>query len=357
MPKRTWFLRCVATAAFLLLTNAFVAANLLRSFDLERRFLFLCVYAAVLCLLVFCFRRIRSTAPYPIKCIGAYGMGFFISLSMAAALTFLLPLPGWVMPAAAVILAIYGFLHARRIAVKYYSAPLLEEPFRLVLISDVHLGSVGSEERLPKLIERINEQAPDLVCIAGDLVDNCFPAVRNPDRAAALLCGIESRYGVYACLGNHDAGESAAAMEDFMAAAGIRVLKEAYETVGPLQLLGRLDGKPHGNYVNSSRRETAELLRENPRPELSLIVMDHNPATISQYDERCALLLCGHTHNGQIFPGSLVIRAINTCGYGYYRKDEHSPHVVVSSGAGTWGPPMRMGTDCEIAVIELCHTH
>jgi len=74
---------------------------------------------------------------------------------------------------------------------------------------------------------------------------------------------------------------------------------------------------------------------------------------IPQYDGRCSLLLCGHTHNGQIFPGNLVVRAINICGYGYARRDENSPHIVVSSGAGTWGPPMRIGTDCEIAVIEL----
>lgn len=340
-------------STFLLATNTLLAYHLLRVFRVERPLLFLLSYAAVLFLILTCFRRIRSTAPYGLRCIGAYGMGLYIALTMVSAATFFLPLPGWVVASLGAALALYGFAHARKIQVKRYAIPFLNEPLRIVLISDVHLGAVGSEERLPRLIEAINRQEPDLVCIAGDLIDNCYEALRNPTKAAALLRSIKSRFGVYACLGNHDAGESAEAMERFITSAGVYILKEEYKTVGPLQLLGRLDGKPHGNYVNSSRRDTETLLAENPRPEMPLIVMDHNPAEISQYDSRCSLLLCGHTHNGQIFPGNLAIRAINTCGYGYYRKDKRSPHVVVSSGAGTWGPPMRIGTNCEIAVIEL----
>lgn len=352
MKKSLWFYRVTVMTVFMLISALLIYKELLRSFPSLAGAGFALIFAFSLLLLLYCFRRIRSTAPYPIRCIGAYGMGIFIALAMSAVPSFLLRLP-WVLPVSTLLLCVYGFLHPRRIAVRHYHAPILSKPFRLVLISDVHLGSVGSEERLPKLISCINQQKPDLVCIAGDLVDNYFPAIRNPERAAALLRGMESRYGVYACLGNHDAGESAGAMEEFMAAAGIRVLKEAYEKAGPLQLLGRLDERPHGNYVNQARGDTDELLAANPRPERPLVVIDHNPAVIPQYDGRCALLLCGHTHNGQIFPGSLVIKAINLCGYGYYRKDSQSPHVVVSSGAGTWGPPMRIGTDCELVVIEL----
>lgn len=351
MKRSAWIWRCATMTLFLLLTSSFVAFALLHSFAPMRRGLFLGLYAATIFLFVVCFRRIRSSALYPIRCLGAYGMGLFIAVSMTAPLAFFLPGRLWF--PAALGLAVYGFLHARIISVKRYAAPLLPNPFRLILISDVHLGAVGSEERLPKLAAAINAEKPDLICIAGDLIDNCFEAIRDPERAAALLRSIESRCGVYACLGNHDAGKSAAAMEAFMEAAGIRVLKDEYVTFGRLQLLGRLDGKPHGDYVNSKRRDTAALLWGNPRPDLPLIVLDHNPSTIPQYDERCALLLCGHTHNGQIFPGNFVVQAINVCGYGYYRKDENSPHVVVSSGAGAWGPPMRIGTDCEIVVIEL----
>lgn len=353
VTKRTWLLRCIFTAVFLISTNALVALTLLHGISEEQQPLFLLAYALTFLLIVYCFHRIRSTAPYGIRCIGAYGIGLYIAITMVTAVTFFLPLPGWVTAALGTALAAYGFLHARSIRIRRYAVPILDKPLRIVLISDVHLGAVGSVERLPRLVKTINAAKPDLVCIAGDLIDNCFEALHKPERTAALLKEVKSRWGVYACLGNHDAGDSAGEMEAFMAAAGIRVLKEEYETIGPVQLLGRLDRRPHGNYVNSRRGDTKELLAANPRPELPLIVMDHNPAEISQYDGRCSLLLCGHTHNGQIFPGNLAIRAINTCGYGYYRKDKRSPHVVVSSGAGTWGPPMRIGTNCEIAVIEL----
>ena len=352
MNKRTWLLRCCVMMLTLLLTNALVAVKLIRAFDIARAGLFVGCYAAGIGLIVARFRRIRSRSPYIIKCIGAYGIGLYIALSMAAAAACVIPLPGWLMVLLAFGLALYGFNHAEKIYVNHYHVPILPQSIRLVLISDVHIGSVRSEERLPKLIRRINEQKPDLVCIAGDLIDNCFEAVRDPERAAALFRSIQSTYGIYACLGNHDAGKSAAEMEAFMAEAGIVLLKEEYAEVGPITLLGRLDGKPHGNYVNSSRRDTEMLLAEKPQNDLPLVVLDHNPAVIPQYDDRSSLLLCGHTHNGQIFPGNLVIRAINICGYGHY-KGADTPHVVVSSGAGTWGPPMRIGTNCEIAIVEL----
>lgn len=353
MKKSTWLMRCVLMTGFLLVTNGLVLTGLMRSFSLVYPQRFIAAYIGMITMIIVCFRRIRSDAPYYIKCIGAYGMGLYITLTMAAVVCIFLPIPGWAAVLLALTPALYGFVHARKIKVKRYRVPLLKKNFRLLLISDVHLGSVGSEERLPLLIERINQEMPDLVCIAGDLIDNSFPAVRDPENAAKLFQKIESRCGIYACLGNHDAGKSAAEMQNFMKKAGIRVLQEEYIVLEDVLLLGRLDARPHGNYVNSSRGDTEKLLRANPRCDLPLIVIDHNPSVIRQYDGRTSLLLCGHTHNGQIFPGNLVIKAINTCGYGYYRKDGKSPHVVVSSGAGTWGPPMRIGTDCEVAVIEL----
>lgn len=353
MKKSTWLMRCVLMTGYLLVTNVLVLIGLMRSFSLAHPLRFIAVYIGTIALIIVCFRRIRSAAPYYIKCIGAYGMGLYITLTMAAVVCIFLPIPGWAAVLLVLTPALYGFVHARKITVKRYRVPLLKKNFRLLLISDVHLGSVGSEERLPQLIGQINLEKPDLVCIAGDLIDNSFPAVRDPENAAKLFQKIESRCGIYACLGNHDAGKSAAEMQDFMKKAGITVLQEEYAILQDVLLLGRLDSKPHGNYVNSVRRNTEIVLSANPRRDLPLIVIDHNPSVIRQYDGRTSLLLCGHTHNGQIFPGNIVIKAINTCGYGYYRKDSQSPHVVVSSGAGTWGPPMRIGTDCEIAVIEL----
>jgi predicted MPP superfamily phosphohydrolase len=81
--------------------------------------------------------------------------------------------------------------------------------------------------------------------------------------------------------------------------------------------------------------------------------MDHNPASIGEYGLGADLILCGHTHKGQLFPASIVTNAMYDVDYGYYRKDAVSPHVIVSSGVGYWGMPMRVGTDCEIVSVKI----
>lgn len=81
--------------------------------------------------------------------------------------------------------------------------------------------------------------------------------------------------------------------------------------------------------------------------------MDHTPSNLGQYGNKVDLILAGHTHKGQIFPGSLITKLIFEVDYGYYQKDANSPHVVVSSGVGTWGMPMRVGTNNEIVCIQL----
>lgn len=252
--------------------------------------------------------------------------------------------------------SLYGFAHAKAIQTAHYdvtltSAPLLRER-KLVLLSDIHLGAVGSEKRLEQIVAAVNAQQPDVVCIAGDIFDNDYAAIQDPERAEALLKSIQATEGVYACLGNHDAGETLPDMLALLARSGITLLQE--ETVvleDGTVLLGRMDPSPIGNAGNEKRRPTAELLSTLPE-NAPVIVMDHNPAELTAYDGVADLVLCGHTHKGQIFPGELFTQKLFAVDYGYGML-ERGTQVVVSSGAGTWGMPMRVGTDCEIAVIAL----
>lgn len=116
--------------------------------------------------------------------------------------------------------------------------------------------------------------------------------------------------------------------------------------------MGRLDGSGIGGYGGIERKELSEFFtREDP--ELPVIVMDHNPANIGEYTKEADLILCGHTHKGQIFPANLITKLMYTVDYGYYRKNTDSPHVIVTSGVGTWGMPMRVGTNCEIVTIRF----
>jgi len=86
---------------------------------------------------------------------------------------------------------------------------------------------------------------------------------------------------------------------------------------------------------------------------LPVVVMDHNPANTGQYGSDVDVVLSGHTHRGQVFPGSLITRAMFSVDYGYRQKTADSPHIVVTSGAGTWGTPLRVGSSSEVVSIVL----
>ena len=262
---------------------------------------------------------------------------------------------------ASVVLALcvscFGFVHARRITPVPYEIDLshkgLTAPMHIVMLSDLHLGSVGSESRLDEIVDAINDMQPDLVCIAGDLFDNDFGAIRDPEAAAGQLRQIRVPYGVWACPGNHDAGDTAGAMADFLTQCNIRLLTEEHTVIdNRLILVGRSDASPIGSYTGTARQDTDHVL-DGLDDRLPIVVMDHNPAHANQYPDKVSLILCGHTHKGQLFPGGIITRYLFPVDQGYYRRTDTSPHVIVSSGIGTWGPPMRVGTDSELVSIRL----
>lgn len=251
--------------------------------------------------------------------------------------------------------SVYGFCHARQLRTLEYEIQLSEAPssqLRMAVISDVHLGAVGSESRLEKIVAEINALNPDLVCIAGDFFDSDFGAIADPEKAIALLRQINAPYGIYACLGNHDAGKTYSQMEAFLAQAGIHLLKDTYTVIdGRLILAGRLDPSPIGGYDGSRRQEMSAVLA-GADPSLPVVVLDHNPASADTYRGDVGLVLSGHTHKGQIFPGNLITGAMYAVDHGYY-KTAGGTQVLVTSGVGAWGLPMRVGTDCEILHVRL----
>lgn len=250
-----------------------------------------------------------------------------------------------------------GFIHAGRIKQVSYEIDIEGKPFtgeiNMVLISDLHLGAVGSESRLEDVVAAINALNPDIVCITGDIFDNDYQALRNPDRAEELLKSISAKYGVYACLGNHDSGKTVDKMLEFLNRSNVNVLNDEYVIIdNRFVLVGRLDYSPIGGYSGLKRSDT-ETLFKGIDTSLPVFVMDHNPANIDEYGEGIDLIISGHTHKGQIFPANLVTALVYNVDYGYYRKNASSPHVVVTSGAGTWGIPMRIGSSCEVAFIKI----
>ena len=133
----------------------------------------------------------------------------------------------------------------------------------------------------------------------------------------------------------------------------ITLLNDEYVTIdNRLILIGRLDPFPIGGFGDMQRKDIKEIFTMIDT-NLPIVVMDHNPSNIHQYGKETDLIISGHTHRGQIFPGSLITKALFTVDYGHYQKDIDSPHVIVTSGAGTWGTPMRIGTNNEIVSITF----
>jgi len=261
---------------------------------------------------------------------------------------------------AAIVFAIgtsaYGFVHANDLQHVSYDVPVSDmhaEETKLVMISDLHLGAVSSEKRLAKIVQEINVLRPDLICIAGDFFDNDFHAIHSPEKAAQTLKELQAKYGVYVCPGNHDSGQTVPDMLRFWEDCGIRLLADDYIVIDDrLILAGRLDPSPIGGFDGRRRAPLETVLSDAPKG-LPVIVMDHNPISAASYGSGVSLVLSGHTHKGQIFPGSLITRRMYDVDHGRWQKDSNSPYVIVTSGVGTWGMPMRVGTDSEIVSITL----
>ncbi|MFD2307022.1 metallophosphoesterase [Enterococcus termitis] len=256
------------------------------------------------------------------------------------------------------VLFFYGSWHAQQIQTKRYNVTIdstvsdQQQKMNVVMISDVHLGYVNDEKKLKKIVNKINQLKPDVVFIAGDLFDGNYQALQNTAGIKRQFERLESTYGTYMCWGNHDAGETFEQMKTLVEEAGIMLLEDKMTVIGEeLLIVGRKDSRPIG--AQDGARKSIQEPFKKVGDELPKIILDHQPSNIDEYHQANELILSGHTHQGQIFPFSLVTNAYFTVDYGYYRKNEHSPQVIVSSGVGTWGPPLRIGTQSEIVQIEL----
>ncbi len=252
-------------------------------------------------------------------------------------------------------LSAYGIINAGRIDTVKYTVTLNGQKsdnvkgFKIALVSDLHLGQVIDAQHLEKVVKEINKTNPDMVCFAGDIFDGDMTAVVDKAEIKKVFRSIKSNYGVYACFGNHDAGESYSEMVEFLADCNVKLLEDEYAVVdNRFILVGRRDSSPIGG--RNGIREDVKLPAENKLP---VIVLDHQPNNYKGYYKNADLILCGHTHLGQIFPANIIVNFVHSVPYGYYREDSDSPQVIVTSGAGTWGPPMRVGSNNEIAEITL----
>lgn len=273
-----------------------------------------------------------------------------------------------------IIISFSGIYHAKHIKVTPYkitvdkSSPDMDS-LKIVLLADTHFGYNSGAVHAQEIVDKINEQNSDLVCIAGDIFDNEYDAVREPEKISEILRTIRSKYGVYACWGNHDLNEPILAgftfkhkkedskqlkdprMKRFLQNSNIQLLEdEAVLIDNSFYVVGRKDASLVEK-IEEKRKTPAQLTQKLDKDK-TIIVIDHQPKELQDIaDAGVDLDLCGHTHDGQTFPGNFTVKFLweNPCGY----LQKGSMHNIVTSGSGVWGPAMRVGTDSEICTINL----
>ena len=223
--------------------------------------------------------------------------------------------------------------------------PVAGGPMKIVAISDVHLGEGTGKRQMEKYAELINAQNPDIILIAGDLIDNSVTPLYR-EQMQEELSMLKARMGIYMVAGNHEYISGIEKSAQFLADTPITLLRDSILTLpNGVQIIGRDDRS------NRHRRELEDLMAE-ANAKQPIIVVDHQPYNLHKSDSlKVDLHLSGHTHRGQVWPASLLTDKMYEQSYGY-RKWSHS-HIFVSCGLSLWGPPFRIGTNSDMAVINL----
>lgn len=277
-----------------------------------------------------------------------YGLAVFLMRFVGPSLS--LRWFGFLLFIVAILVGVYGLIHARKIVVKNIDIKLQQLPVswegrKVVFVSDLHLGQIHGENFSRKVVDKINALNPDIVFIGGDLYDG-FPT--NIKKATKPFVDLRSNLGVYFITGNHEEFRDNKPFIDAVKEVGIRVLDDEVIEVEGVQIIGV-------DYLNTRDREKfIEIISNmNLDKDKPSILLKHEPKDVDVASaQSISLQLSGHTHRAQVWPLGYLPRKVYK-GFDYDLKNIGETQVFTSSGVGTWGPPLRVGTDAEIVLIRF----
>jgi predicted MPP superfamily phosphohydrolase len=251
---------------------------------------------------------------------------------------------------------VYGSWNARQVGTTGYNLNIGKsageiKQLHVVMVSDIHLGAVVDRPRLKAMVDRINLLNPDLVLLAGDTIDDDIKPFVD-EQMGRELQRLKPRLGVYAIMGNHEyIGGNAEEFAKQLENSGIKVLRDKYIKIeNSFYLVGREDRSMER--FNGKNRKNLKQLLKGLDARLPVILLDHQPSNLEEPQKQGVdVQLSGHTHEGQVWPAHLITGRIFETDWGYLRKG--NLQVIVSSGVGTWGPPIRVGNHPEIVDIKL----
>ena len=299
--------------------------------------------------------------------VGYYWMGFIFYAFLGSMCFYLIDLFSWAMslfhitlplvPKKAqmlglmglvVILMVYGYVEATRLRIERVELttdklPLHLQSFRIVQISDVHLGIINRGKFLNQVIRKIKALSPDLFVCTGDLVDG---SMTNLMHLADALKKIDAPYGKFAVTGNHEYYAGLDHAIEFMQAADMEILRQEVKTIkNVINIAGVDDG---GRFRKIDACKTLSGIDNG----LFTLYLVHRPDISKAIRGLYDLQLCGHTHNGQMFPFTYLVGLEFPLQKGMHAFEEGSK-LYISRGTGTWGPPLRILSPPEISVFEI----
>ena len=301
---------------------------------------------------------LRAVAIPAAVAIGLLSFGFVAALVCwvlaGAVRTFGIPIEarsiGYAVFGLGFLASLYGLANAASIQITRYTVALPNLPGQWqgktgVLVSDIHLGNIRGAAFARRIVARVKALQPEIVFIGGDLFDG---ARVDLDACVEPWGTITAPAGTFFVTGNHDEFSDSSKIMDALKKAGVHVLDNEKVTVDGLQIVGVHDG------VARDDREFREILnRAQVDGNHASVLLNHQPSHLAIPAEAgISLQLSGHTHRGQFWPWShLVARVYGPFAYGLNRFT--TLQVITSSGVGTWGPPMRVGTRSEIVLIQF----
>jgi predicted MPP superfamily phosphohydrolase len=253
----------------------------------------------------------------------------------------------------AILAAVCGIANAAWLRTTHVTValPRLPEAWthrRIALISDLHLGHIQGPFFLRRVLSRLRHLQPDLVLVSGDMFDGTTQGI---ERLVQAWSGFSVPLGIHFVTGNHDEFADQQQYLEALAQVGVRALNNERMVIDGLQIVGVHDGQ-----ANDPEGLRALLRRMPIDRNAPAILLAHKPENLRIAEEEgISLQLSGHTHLGQLWPWNLLVRRIyGNFAYGLQRLDRLQ--VYTSSGVGTWGPPLRVGTRSEIVLLRLAYT-
>ncbi|MDD4752416.1 MAG: metallophosphoesterase [Desulfitobacteriaceae bacterium] len=252
-------------------------------------------------------------------------------------------------------LQVYGTWNALNPQVQRYHLSIPKEAgnlekIRVAMVSDIHLDKIVNSKRLEEMVSMVNQINPDIVLFAGDVIDGSVD-IFSREKIDEIFQRITPSMGVYAVLGNHEyiSGQIDEYIQQ-MERAGVRVLRDEWVLIqDSFYLIGK-DDFSRKRFTGTDRGKLEDIIRDVDTS-LPIILLDHEPPKPGEEENEIDLQFSGHTHRGQLFPIHLITRHLFENDWGYSQLKNR--HLIVSSGFGTWGPPIRIGNRPEIVDVTI----